>query len=154
MKTAGFLTGGALLVAAAGATAADLEGPARYCGYSAIIDLAPGEAVTAQSGGMHGGWFEWSGSFGTLQVRNNGFAKRPEGTRFRELTTTGQTRFHPTRKDGKYRIALWNRRYGTAYFQSDERFTESQLAAIDRVHLYDEWSKPEGCSFRTARVTG
>ena len=154
MRIGGSLIGGVLLVAATSSAAADLEGPGRYCGYSAIIDLEAGETVTTQSGGMHGGTFVWSGSFGTLQVRNIGWAKRPEGMRVRRLTATGQTRFSARKRDGKYEIAIWNRRYGAAYFQSDERFTESQFAAIDRVHLYDEWGKPEGCRLRTVRVTG
>ena len=39
------------------ANAGELQGPARFCGFSPIIDLKEGEAVTVLRGGIHSGTF-------------------------------------------------------------------------------------------------
>ena len=60
-------------------TASELEGPARFYGYSPTIDLGPGEKITTLQGGIHGGSFRWDGDFGSMVVRGIGWASRPNG---------------------------------------------------------------------------
>jgi hypothetical protein len=139
-----------LLTSTTTAYAAQFEGPGRFCGNSAIIDLRAGEAIEPHSGGIHSGRFSWSGDFGTLEVQNIGWASRPEGRAQRQPTPTGQTRFAERQRGGKHSVAIWNRVYGAAYFSSDVPLTEDQLAAIERVYLIDEsMDNPQGCRFRT-----
>jgi len=131
------------------ASAAVLEGPGRFCGYSPIIDLADGEKITTLQGGIHGGSFQWDGSFGTMDVSGIGWAAQPKGSLV--VSNDGQrpARFAQKRLNGRYVIAIWNGKQGAAYFWSDTRFTKAQIEAIDRVRLYQEGEEPEGCRLRT-----
>ncbi len=131
------------------AAAASLEGPARFCGFSPIIDLMPGETITTLQGGIHGGRFRWNGEFGSLEVHGIGWASRPRGRLATEQTSTKPARFVQRRANGRYEIAIWNGRHGAAYFFSESRFTELQIEAIDRVMLFEEGETPEGCNLRT-----
>jgi hypothetical protein len=127
----------------------DLVGPARFCGYSPIIDLLPGERVTAGNGGMHGGSFRWEGEFGALDAYGVGWASRPKGRALGQPTAKGHIRFRERRDDKRYVVAIWNGRHGAAYFKSDRALSDAQLNAIERVSLFDENDQePAGCDFR------
>jgi hypothetical protein len=144
----------AFLAATVGATpapvsAGELAGPARFCGYSPIIDLLDGESVTTLQGGIHGGSFRWDGVFGTLEVHGIGWASRPKGRIVSQQSDLRPARFAQRRTDGRYQIAIWNGRHGAAYFTSGSRFSREQIAAIDRVRLFEEGETPEGCKLRT-----
>lgn len=128
----------------------DLEGPARFCGYSPIIDLLPGEKVTTLEGGIHAGSFLWEGSFGLLKVRGVGWASRPLGRVVEAQTDARPARFAQRRVDGGYEVAIWNGANGAAYFSSSAPLTRQQISAIDRVALFEEGQTPSGCALRTA----
>ncbi|WP_244982580.1 hypothetical protein [Croceicoccus marinus] len=134
---------------AAPAFAGELAGPARFCGYSPIIDLIEGETVVTLQGGIHGGSFRWEGAFGSLEVNGIGWASRPKGRIVSEQTDARPARFAQRRTDGRYQIAIWNGRHGAAYFTSPNRFTRQQIEAIERVRLFKEGETPEGCNLRT-----
>jgi len=138
----------ALLVAPA-VLASELKGPARFCGYSPIIDLLPGERIETLGGGIHGGTFRWTGDFGSLKVNGIGWASKPEGKAASKRNGMGHIRFAQRRVEGEYVVAIWNSAHGAAYFSSAEPFTKLQLAAIDRVDLFNEGEDPEGCKLRT-----
>jgi len=139
----------ALCYGVGAASASELVGPGRFCGYSPIIDLEKGERITPLEGGIHGGSFRWEGSFGTLEVRGIGWAARPKGPRLRHPSRTGATVFRPRLVDGLYQAAIWNGRQGAAYFSSPTPFTAVQMAAIDRVALFQEGEDPGKCNLRT-----
>lgn len=134
------------------AQASELEGPARFCGYSPIIDLLPGEKVTTLGGGLHGGSFRWEGEFGHLEVYGAGWASRPKGRIVKTAPPQRPARFAQKKVQDGYQIAIWNRAQAAAYFTSPTAFTPAQLAAIDRVTLFQEGEKPEGCKLRTIFV--
>jgi hypothetical protein len=129
--------------------ASDLDGPGRFCGYSPIIDLLPGESVTTLQGGIHAGSFRWDGAFGTLEVHGIGWAARPKGQMVRPLSDQHPARFDQKMVKGNYQIAIWNGAQGAAYFSSQKPFTRLQITAIDRVMLYQEGQEPAGCKLRT-----
>ena len=131
------------------AAAHDLMGPARFCGYSPIIDLLPGESITALESGVHGGKFRWEGLFGSLDVSGIGWARRPRGRIAEAWTSTNPARFAQRRVDGRYVVAIWNGAQGAAYFSSVSPFTPDHLRAISRVDLFQEGQSPEGCDLRT-----
>lgn len=131
------------------AHAGELDGPARFCGYSPIIDLRAGERVVTLRGGIHSGTFRWSGPWGALTVRGIGWASRPSGRAVALPTATGQVRFGQRRTKDGYSVAIWNGRQGAAYFDSPVRLTAAQLAAIDRVDLFQEGETPQDCALRT-----
>ena len=150
MKIASTLAAAALLASGEVALASDLEGPGRFCGYSPIIDLFRGERITTLQGGIHGGMFEWTGNFGTFEVHGIGWASRPRGWMVTEPTRKGHALFEQRREGGRYVVAIWNHANGAAYFYSKRPFTDKQMAAIDRVDLFDEnQDEPEGCNLRT-----
>ncbi|MBI1685889.1 hypothetical protein [Caulobacter hibisci] len=134
---------------AAQAQAGELAGPGRFCGYSPIIDLLPGEKVTTLQGGAHAGTFRWEGPFGVLEVSGSGWGARPPGAIVRRLSKTEPARFAQRRDHGRHVVALWNGGYGAAHFSSDKRLTKAQIAAIDRVRLFQEGETPSGCDLRT-----
>jgi hypothetical protein len=144
----------AALLWAGSASASELVGPARFCGYSPIIDLLPDERVITLQGGIHGGSFRWEGAFGSLEVDGVGWARRPPGRMARQATGRGHVRFEQRRSEGKYTVAIWNRAHAAAYFSSPRPLTRQQLAAIDRVDLFEEGQDPEGCDLRTIFVWG
>lgn len=129
--------------------AGELVGPARFCGYSPIIDLLPGEEVTTLEGGIHGGSFRWEGLFGSLEVYGIGWASRPKGRLIEAATGTRPARFRQRRQNGLYEVAIWNGARGAAYFRSTRPFTALQLDAIGRVSLFEEGQAPSGCHLRT-----
>jgi hypothetical protein len=129
--------------------ARDLKGPARFCGYSPIIDLRANENVTILEGGIHGGTFRWSGAFGSLDVSGIGWASPPVGRIEKPLSDGVPARFAQRRQDGRFVIAIWNGRHGAAYFRSQTRFTAAHIEAIDRVKLYEEGETPTNCNLRT-----
>ena len=131
------------------ATASDLEGPARFCGYSPIIDLRPGEKITILQGGIHGGSFQWDGDFGSMVVRGIGWATRPKGQLVVHPSEGRPGQFAQQKRDGKFVIAIWNGRQGAAYFESPARFSDEQRAAIGRVRLFQEGEAPSDCDLRT-----
>jgi hypothetical protein len=138
------------MVFGAQALAADLEGPARFCGYSPIIDLLPGEKVTTLEGGVHAGNFRWEGPFGALDVRGIGWAGRPKGRIVEARTDARPARFAQRRdEDGRHRVALWNGGHGAAYFSSPAPLTARQMEAIRRVTLFEEGQTPPNCALRT-----
>lgn len=141
----------ALLLAAmaTSASAGELRGPARFCGYSPIIDLLTGEKITTLEGGIHGGSFRWDGAFGSLEVDGVGWASRPKGRIVSDLSPSKPARFAQRRTNGRYEIAIWNGKHGAAYFISATRFNELQIEAIDRVKLFEEGQTPENCRLRT-----
>jgi hypothetical protein len=130
----------------------ELVGPARFCGYSPIIDLLPGERVLTLEGGIHGGRFRWDGSFGSLDVFGTGWASRPPGRISRPQTDTRPARFAQRREDDRYVVAIWNGEHGAAYFSSDKPLTLRQTRAISRVTLYQEGETPSGCDLQTVFV--
>ncbi len=129
--------------------AQDWIGPGRFCGYSPVIDLLAGEKVTPLEGGIHAGSFRWEGSFGAMKVVGIGWASPPPGFVAAGRTSKGMTLFRQRRMKGEYRVAIWNRSHGVAYFSSPNRFTGAQRAAVDRVDLHDEGDEPQGCKWRT-----
>lgn len=131
------------------ADAAELVGPGRFCGYSPIIDLLPGERVTTLSGGIHAGSFRWSGDFGSLEVEGIGWASRPVGKLVTFPTGDRPAKFEQRRVEGGYQVAIWNGGNGAAYFHSPRPFNRKQVQAIDRVALYEEGQEPSGCDLRT-----
>lgn len=131
------------------ALAAELTGPARFCGYAPIIDLLPGERITTLQGGMHAGTFIWGGAFGRLEVTGIGWGSRPNGKVLPRPTSTGMARFAEQRVKDRYTVAIWNRRQGAAYFSSPRPLTKAQFRAIDRVNLFQEGEEPTGCKLRT-----
>lgn len=132
--------------------AGELAGPARFCGYAPIIDLLPGEKVTTLEGGIHSGSFRWEGAFGSFEVDGIGLAARPKGRMLNPPTADRPARFaqRPTKKG--YQVAIWNGANGAAYFTSPTPFRAPQLAAIDRVRLFEEGQEPNGCKLRTIFV--
>jgi hypothetical protein len=132
------------------AEAGEIEGPGRFCGYSPIIDLLPGEKVTTLEGGIHGGSFRWEGPFGSLDVRGIGWANRPNGRMVEAQTGTKPARFAQRRVNSRYQIAIWNGAHGAAYFSSATPLTERQIKAISRVNLFEEGQTPSGCNLRTS----
>jgi hypothetical protein len=139
-------------IAGTPALASELEGPARFCGYSPIIDLQAGETITTLQGGIHGANFRWDGAFGSMVVRGIGWASRPEGRLVAEPTEDKPGRFAQRKRDGKYTIAIWNGRQGAAYFESAARFTDRHYEAIERVRLFQEGEEPSDCDLRTVFV--
>ncbi|RIV89993.1 hypothetical protein D2V17_05075 [Aurantiacibacter xanthus] len=136
------------------ASATDIAGPGRFCGYSPIIDLQPGEEITTLDAGIHAGRFRWDGNFGSLEVDGIGWAGRPSGRIERPASAELPARFGERRTNGKYVVALWNGRQGAAYFRSSSRITDAQIEAIDRVRLFQEGEEPEGCDRRSISVWG
>lgn len=124
----------------------------RFCGYAPIIDLRPGEEIRVGVSGIHSGNFDWSGAFGSLQVRGIQWASRPRGTQIRRRTARGHIRFAERRDDGRFVIAIWNGRHGAAYFSSASPLTAAQRQAINRVDLFQEGEEPLGCDYRTATI--
>jgi hypothetical protein len=159
-KMVGFMTRlfasisfGFALFCAIPAEASELRGPARFCGYSPIIDLLADEKVTTLEGGIHAGSFRWEGAFGPMEVHGIGWASRPKGRILRVQTDSRPARFAQRRVEGGYGIAIWNGANGAAYFTSPTPFTPRQLAAIDRVSLFEEGQDPPpGCKLRTIFV--
>ncbi|MFA6605485.1 MAG: hypothetical protein WCS75_00645 [Sphingomonas sp.] len=139
----------ALCCGASAASASELVGPGRFCGYSPIIDLEKGERITPLQGGIHGGSFRWEGGFGTLEVLGIGWAAPPTGPKLDHRSSAGAMVYRPRFDDGRYRIAIWNGRAGAAYFSSPTPFTAAQMAAIDRVALFQEGEDPGKCNLRT-----
>ncbi|WP_338504883.1 hypothetical protein V6R86_12510 [Sphingomonas kaistensis] len=131
------------------ASAAELAGPGRFCGYSPIIDLRAGEKVVTLEGGIHGGTFRWEGSFGALDVHGIGWASRPPGRIVTAASEQGPFRFAQRRTKTGYRVALWNGAQGAAYFESPRPISTEQLQAIDRVASFQEGETPSGCNLRT-----
>ncbi|RYD47496.1 MAG: hypothetical protein EOP60_17330 [Sphingomonadales bacterium] len=140
---------GAILLATA--LIGGLEGPGRFCGYAPIIDLVAGEKVETLEGGIHGGTFRWDGPFGSLKVWGIGWASKPKG-RIAGRTDKGHRRFNERRAKNGFTVAIWNGETGAAYFSSPKPLTKLQLAAIDRVDLYNEGEEPKGCDLRTVFV--
>ena len=134
---------------AAQADASELEGPARFCGYSPIIDLLPGEKITTLEGGIHGGSFRWEGAFGSFEVNGIGWASRPRGRIVDGLTGAKPARFAQRRVDDRYVVAIWNGAQAAAYFRSDSPIGLRQIRAIRRVTLFQEGEQPSGCDLRT-----
>lgn len=145
----GRMTLTALALAASPAHAGELKGPGRFCGYSPIIDLLAGERIKTLKGGIHGGTFRWDGAFGSLVVDGIGWASPPAGWMLSGATSKGHALYDQRREDGRYTVAIWNRRHGAAYFSSRRPLTRQQLAAIDRVDLFEEGEAPENCKLRT-----
>lgn len=137
----------AATLAAESEKASDFVGPGRFCGYSAIIDLEPGEKVEPLGYGIHGGEFRLTGSFGSLEVGESGWARKPSG-RVKALTALKLTMFHQHRQESRWMIALWNGEHGVARFVADTRFTTEQLKVIERVRLINEGDEPDGCKYR------
>jgi hypothetical protein len=136
------------------ASAGELKGPGRFCGYAPIIDLAEGESIVTLDGGIHSGSFEWHGAFGVLNVTGIGWAGRPAGRMLDRQTARGHAIFRQRKHDGKYVVAIWNRANGVAYFESLAKITPSQLKAIDRVDLFDETqATPTDCRLHTIFVS-
>ncbi len=143
------LTTVATVMAGTPAGAGELRGPGRFCGYSPIIDIAAGERIVTLEGGMHGGRFRWTGPWGAMTVDGLGWASRPGGHALPDRTNGGTIRFTERRERSGHVVAIWNGQQGAAYFRSDSRFTPGQLAAIDRVRLFQEGETPSGCDLRT-----
>ena len=132
------------------AEAGEIEGPARFCGYSPIIDLLSGEKVTTIEGGIHGGSFRWEGSFGSLDVHGIGWAARPKGRIVEVQANTKPARFAQRRMNNRYVIAVWNGAHGAAYFSSEKRLNARHIEAISRVQLFEEGQDPPNCNLRTS----
>lgn len=129
--------------------AGELVGPARFCGYAPIIDLLPGEKVTTLEGGIHGGRFRWKGAFGSFEVQGIGWASPVKGRMLNPPTADRPARFAQRRVKNSYQVAIWNGAHGVAYFHSSKPFGKPQLAAIERVRLFEEGQEPSGCALRT-----
>ena len=153
IKASAVLLAAALAVPGA-ALAGDLDGPARFCGYSPIIDLKRGETVTTLQGGGHGGRFRWDGPFGSMTVDGIGWASKPPGRIVEPKVGDNPARFAVRRDDRGYVIAIWNGEHGAAYFTSPRPFTAKQRHAIARVRLFNEGEDPEGCDLRTVFYWG
>ena len=138
-----------MAMSGAPAAAGELRGPGRFCGYSPIIDLHEGERIVTLEGGIHGGTFRWEGPWGAMTVDGVGWASRPSGQALSKQTQGGVIRFAERREKGERVVAIWNGRQGAAYFRTQGRFTAEQLAAINRVRLFQEGEEPEGCQLRT-----
>ncbi|MDP2214912.1 hypothetical protein [Phenylobacterium sp.] len=134
------------------AYASEIEGPARFCGYSPIIDLLPGEKITTLGGGIHGGSFRWEGPFGSLDVYGISWASRPPGRVVEKQTDSKPARFAQRPVGKQYEVAIWNGGRGAAYFSSDSPLNADQLKAIGRVQLFEEGEEPLDCSLRTRFV--
>jgi hypothetical protein len=133
---------GFAFTAATPTLASDIEGPARFCGYSPIIDLLAGEKVTTLESGIHGGSFRWEGAFGVLDVHGIGWASRPQGRIVKALSATSPARFAQRRTSRGYYVVIWNGSHAVASFTSPAPLTAQQLAAIDRVGLFEEGQSP------------
>ena len=142
----------ALLALAQDAPHEPWPGPGRFCGFSPIIDLLEGERIEPFDGGIHSGSFRWTGAFGTLRVRGIGWASKPRGDDMPGRTAKGWMRFAEEKVPGGYSVSIWNGRQGAAYFESPRPLTRDQLAAIDRVDLFQEGERPEGCKYSTIFV--
>jgi len=126
--------------------AAELHGPGRYCGYSPIIDLLPGEMITTLEDGLERGSFRWQGAFGSLEVRGDSWAEKPKGRIVTPGASSAPTRFAQRRAAGGYSIAIWNGSHSVAVFMSRSPFTAKQIEAIGRVRLRDiAETSPVGC---------
>ncbi|ACL95097.1 hypothetical protein EIB18_08345 [Caulobacter vibrioides] len=132
------------------AEAGELDGPGRFCGYSPIIDLLPGERITTLDGGIHSGSFRWEGAFGSLDVRGIGWANPPKGRVVEAQTGAKPARFAQRRTSKRYEVAIWNGGHGVAYFSSAKPLSADQLKAIGRVQLFEEGQDPSGCKLRTS----
>ncbi|MBH0113043.1 hypothetical protein I5E68_08790 [Novosphingobium sp. YJ-S2-02] len=141
-----------LCLAPIAASAGELAGPARFCGYSPVIDLLEGEKIETLQGGIHGGSFRWHGAFGILDVEGIGWARRPKGRIVATVRDDEPARFAQRRTADGYEMAIWNGAHGAAYFRSASPFTREQLNAIARVRLFEEGQEPEGCALRTVFV--
>ncbi|PXA98760.1 hypothetical protein DMC47_06870 [Nostoc sp. 3335mG] len=144
----------AILARAAGAPAAasELRGPGRFCGYSPVIDLVAGERVVTLKGGIHSGSFRWEGPWGRMTVWGSEIGSPDDEKVAVERTAGGTTRYAERREGDRYVITIWNRSSAMARFSSKRRFTAPQLAAIDRVELFDAGQRPEGCNLKTIFV--
>jgi len=98
---------------------------------------------------MHGGSFRWEGRFGLLEVAGIGWASKPPGRLAAERTSKGLFLFKQRLSRGRHKIAIWNGRQGAAYFSAPRPLTNAQLAAINRVALFQEGEEPAGCALRT-----
>ena len=67
-------------------------------------------------------------------------------------TADKPARFAQRRVKKGYQVAIWNGAHGTAYFTSPTPFGASQIAAIERVRLFEEGQEPTGCKLRTIVV--
>ena len=134
---------------AAPTQAGTLKGPGRFCGYSPIIDLVPGEEVVTLQGGIHGGSFRWTGAFGSLEVSGTGWASKPRGRKVRGADGDRPALFSQGHDRDRYVVSIWNGRHGAAYFSSSLPLTPAQLRAVDRVRLFEEGDEPQGCNLRT-----
>jgi len=132
--------------------ASELAGPARFCGYAPIIDLLAGEKITTSEGGIHGGSFRWEGPFGSLEVKGIGWASPAKGKMLNPPTADKPARFSQRRVKEGYQVAIWDGAHGTAYFTSPTPFGAPQIAAIERVRLFEEGQEPTGCNLRTVFV--
>lgn len=146
--------GAALFLALAGSgQRGGVDGPGRFYGYGPIIELRAGEHIKPRQGGIHSGSFRWKGAFGTLEVQGIQWGGPPEREARKQPTAAGQTLFEAWREGEGYVAAIWNGRNGVAYFRSSTRFTPAQMAAIERVSLFDEnGPEPQGCKLRTVFV--
>lgn len=143
---------GIVIFGAVPATAREIVGPARFCGYAPIIDLLPGEKVTTLEGGIHGGSFRWEGAFGSFEVQGIGWASPVKGRMLNPPTADRPAIFKQRRTKTGYEVAIWNGAHGAAYFTSSIPFGAPQLAAIERVRLFEEGEEPTGCTLRTIFV--
>lgn len=112
------------LLLATPALAADLEGPARFCGYAPIVDLLPGEKITTLEGGIHGGSFRWEGPFGSLEVQGIGWASCPKRRMLNKPTADQPAVFAQRRVKEGYQVPTWNGSHAAAYFASASRMRE------------------------------
>ena len=147
-----FALGAASLLLPTPALAGELEGPARFCGYSPVIDLLAGEKVTTLEGGIHGGSFRWAGPFGSFEVQGSGWAAPARGRMLNQPSADRPAIFAPRRVKQGYRVVIWNGAHATAYFTSPAPFHPTQMAAIKRVRLFEEGQEPSGCKLRTIFV--
>lgn len=131
------------------AEAGQIEGPGRFCGYSPIIDLLPGEKITTLEAGVHSGNFRWEGPFGSLDVRGIGWGARPAGRIVEVQTDTKPARFAERRTNERYEVPIWNGGHGVAFFGSEKPLNARQLKAISRVRLFEEGQDPPDCDLRT-----
>jgi len=129
-----------------------LTGPGRFCGYSPVIDLLPGETVTTLENGIRAGSFRWEGAFGSLKVDGIGWASRPTGPIAEAQAGAKPARFEQHLADGRYVVAIWNGAKGAAYFSSETPLTPDQILAIGRVTLFEEGETPSACNLRTLFV--
>lgn len=140
------------LFAGAPAAASELRGPGRFCGYSAIIDLAADERVVTLQGSIHSGSFRWEGAWGGMTVSDSELASPGNGKIAVERTAGGATRVAERRDGTRHVVAIGNGRSAAAWFSSDKPFTAAQLSAIDHVRLFGDGQAPDGCNLRTVFV--